>query len=65
MVQLANFKFDVDKTNDGERKEKLALTNLSSSLMILNILLLIPKLIKFSKLAQFLTVEDQHHFGII
>lgn len=32
--------------------------------IILNLLLVVPRLLKFSRLAQFLTPEDENHFNI-
>ena len=52
MVQLANFRNEADKNLETGRKDnKLALANMQTTCMVLNLLLVIPKLLKFSKFA--------------
>ncbi|KAL4511596.1 hypothetical protein ABPG72_012441 [Tetrahymena utriculariae] len=69
MIQLANLKLKKEMQNaDGKAPmfdNKVSTANILQNGMVLNLLLIIPKLMKFSRLFQFLTVEDQQNFGII
>ncbi|KAL4500954.1 hypothetical protein ABPG73_013692 [Tetrahymena malaccensis] len=69
MIQLANLKLKKEMQNVGGKPpmfdNKVSTANILQNGMVLNLLLVIPKLMKFSRLFQFLTVEDQQNFGII
>ncbi|EAR94555.2 transmembrane protein, putative (macronuclear) [Tetrahymena thermophila SB210] len=69
MIQLANLKLKKEIQNAGGKPpqfdNKVSTASVLQNGMVLNLLLVIPKLMKFSRLFQFLTIEDQQNFGII